>query len=89
MNGDLRNLVKALSEDKKAALLAALTKDTGLTADSIAAAAQNPETTAKLNKLAEKIDPAKLKALVDDPAKLSALLQSPKAKSLLRDMKLG
>lgn len=84
MNGDLAQLVKSLPEDKKAALVAALEKDTGVTVDKLTAAAKDPDTAGKLSKLAGMIDPAKLSALADDPAKLSALLKSPQVKTVLR-----
>lgn len=84
MNGDLLRLVKSLPEDKKAILVAALERDTGVTVDKLTAAAADPATAAKLNKLAGRIDPSVLSALAEDPAKLSALLQSPQVKMALR-----
>ena len=84
MRGDLTRLIQSLPEDKKAALAAALERDTGVTADKLAAAAADPKTAAMLDKLAGKIDKAALEKLASDPAALSALLRSPQARSAVR-----
>lgn len=85
-NSDIRRLIESLPEDKKEALVKALEGNTGITADALTQAANDPQTAQKLNKLASQIDPAALKQLAGDSTKLNALLSSPQVKNALKGL---
>lgn len=86
---ELKKRIEALPDDKKALLISALETNTGVKAEALIRAAEEPSTAAKLQKLASKIDASAVQTLANDPAKLAALFASPQVKNALKGLDLG